>query len=190
MLKEGCSVSETARRMGVSRSTVMKYREGHPDVLCRSLHKGGILHQYREYIIENLQNGYTQSEVIRQLQQFYGYSKSRTLAHRYMEDLIKQYDLTVTRYRSSEQTTAAAHGMGASGEKYPVLWTLESCIREFRAIFTNKKLVLLYLFIEKYRTCPIQELSSFAMRLEKDIMAMENAVSSPLSNGFKGLTIN
>lgn len=42
----------------------------------------------------------------------------------------------------------------------------------------------LYLFIEKFKTCSIQEISSFALGLEKDIMAIENAVSSPLSNGF------
>lgn len=65
-------------------STIVKYQEGDPNILCRLDNKGGILHQYRDYIIMNLQNGMTQSEIIRQLRQRYAYSKSRTLAHRYM----------------------------------------------------------------------------------------------------------
>ena len=43
---------------------------------------------------------------------------------------------------------------------------------------------LLYLFIEHYKTSEIKELSSFANGLEKDIIAVENAVASDLSNGF------
>lgn len=43
---------------------------------------------------------------------------------------------------------------------------------------------MLYLFIEKYIHSNIKELCSFARGLLKDIDAVENAVASPLSNGF------
>ena len=42
----------------------------------------------------------------------------------------------------------------------------------------------LYLFIEKYKNSDLKELSRFASGLEKDLSAVENAVASPLSNGF------
>ena len=130
-------------------------QEGNPDILCRSSRKDGILHQYRDYIMNSLKNGLTQSEIIRQLRDKYEYTKSRTLAHRYMEDLIKQYELKVNRYKSSAQTTQMKNNTGAMGRchnyitrkgvfrylwmntaitkahhkyiwnKYPILWRLE-----------------------------------------------------------------
>ena len=66
----------------------------------------------------------------------------------------------------------------------PILWKIEQCIKEFRMLFSKKSLPLLYLFIDRYKTSEIKELSSFANGLEKDISAVENAVSSDLSNGF------
>ena len=42
----------------------------------------------------------------------------------------------------------------------------------------------LYLFIEKYKNSDLKELSRLASGLEKDLSAVENAISSPLSNGF------
>lgn len=69
-------------------------------------------------------------------------------------------------------------------EHYPKIRQLDICIREFRNIYDQKNMVLLYLFIEKYKLSEIQELSHFAEGLEKDIEAVENSVASPLSNGF------
>lgn len=43
---------------------------------------------------------------------------------------------------------------------------------------------LLYIFIERYKQSPIKEFASFANGLEKDLAAVENAVTSPLSNEF------
>ena len=69
-------------------------------------------------------------------------------------------------------------------KKYKILPQLEVCIREFRAIFSKKSMPLLYLFIEKYKRSTLKEIASFANGLEMDIEAVENAVSSDLSNGF------
>ena len=60
----------------------------------------------------------------------------------------------------------------------------KSCIQEFREIFQKKNMPYLYLFIEKYKNSDLKELSRFASGLEKDLSAVENAVASPLSNGF------
>ena len=69
-------------------------------------------------------------------------------------------------------------------EKYKLLPELETCIREFRAIFFKKSMPLLYLFIEKYKQSTLKEIASFANGLKVDIEAVENAVASDLSNGF------
>ena len=44
--------------------------------------------------------------------------------------------------------------------------------------------VLLYLFIDKYKKSKNKELRSFAKGLEKDLDAVENAVAYDYSNGF------
>ena len=38
--------------------------------------------------------------------------------------------------------------------------------------------------IERYKNSDLKELSRFVSGLEKDLSAVENAVASPLSNGF------
>jgi transposase len=68
--------------------------------------------------------------------------------------------------------------------KYPVLYRLESCVKEFRHVFAQKNMPALYLFIQKYKDADIRELASFAKGLQRDIEAVENAVASDLSNGF------
>lgn len=69
-------------------------------------------------------------------------------------------------------------------KKYPLLHEIHICIREFREIFDNKSIPYLYLYIEKYIKSNNSNLKSFANGLRRDINAVENAVSSPLSNGF------
>ena len=69
-------------------------------------------------------------------------------------------------------------------KKYPFIIKLKVCIYEFRKIFENKSLTSLYCFIENYKLSGIKLLSNFVNGLAKDIEAIENAVSSPLSNGF------
>ena len=43
---------------------------------------------------------------------------------------------------------------------------------------------VLYSFIDKYSTSEIKLLNKFAESMKNDLEAIENAVSSPLSNGF------
>lgn len=43
---------------------------------------------------------------------------------------------------------------------------------------------LLYLFIKKYENSDMRDISRFSKGLKSDIDAVENSVSSPLSNGF------
>ena len=68
--------------------------------------------------------------------------------------------------------------------KYPIIHKLQICINEFRHIFIYKSIPRLYLFIERYKKSEYASIASFAKGLERDIDAVENAVVSPLSNGF------
>lgn len=43
---------------------------------------------------------------------------------------------------------------------------------------------LLYSFLDKYHNSEIKQIAGFTRGLLKDLEAVENAVSSPLSNGF------
>lgn len=63
-------------------------------------------------------------------------------------------------------------------------YVLYACMREFRNVFKKKSVILLYLFIEKYKKSSIKGLRSFAKGLENDLDAVENAVAYDYSNGF------
>ena len=69
-------------------------------------------------------------------------------------------------------------------EKYPNIWELQCCIKEFRNIFKNHNVPMLYLLVEKYSKSLLKPLRSFAEGLKRDIDAVENAVAYDYSNGF------
>ena len=192
----------------MDRRTVTKYRTGDVSILCRS-HKRSSLHVQKNFIINFLEKGLTQAEIIRQLRKL-GYQKTNTTARNYMNQLCEAYEINLQKYTSlptisiGEQsrinvdyiTRKSIFGYLWMNEKlskkhYQALWKkynilpqLETCVREFRAIFLKKSIPLLYLFIEKYKQSTLKEIASFATGLEMDIEAVENAVASELSNGF------
>lgn len=210
--REGCSISEISRRTGREYKTVMKYLEGDPDILCRS-NKSGIMDSYEDFIIKCLSEGMTQSETWRQLKQK-GYTGTNSNARNYMRCLVKEYNINVKKYCFTVNTRTLENNSGSTGtvydyitriglfqylltdgqltehhrnyifNKYPVLYKINKCIREFRAVFDKKSMPLLYLFIDSYKNSEIKELATFASGLERDIDAVENAVASNLSNGF------
>lgn len=192
----------------MDRRTVTKYRTGNVSVLCRS-HKRSCLQAQKDFIINFLEKGLTQAEIIRQLRKL-GYQKTNTTARNYMNQLCEAYEINLQKYTSLPTISIGEQGRinvdyitrksifeylwmneklsekhyQALWKKYNILPQLETCIREFRAIFSKKSIPLLYLFIEKYKQSTLKEIASFANGLEMDIEAVENAVASELSNGF------
>ena len=67
---------------------------------------------------------------------------------------------------------------------YPVLQILYSFISDWRQIFRLGYQSLLYSFLDKYKNIDIKQIADFIKGLIKDQEAVENAVASPLSNGF------
>jgi hypothetical protein len=207
---EGCSVAEISRRLGKSGATVKKYLTGEPEILCRT-NKKGIVSQYTGFIIQCIIDGMTQTEIANELRS-QGYNNTDSNARRFIRNIASSYQLELKKHIGSKRSKKTKTGstnskfdyitragifqyLWMNGEltsknrkyiwdKYPVLYELERCIKEFRDIFTMKNMPKLYLFIEKNSALPIKEISTFASGLDKDIDAVENAVASDLSNGF------
>lgn len=207
--KDGISVQEIAQITGKDRRIVKKYLEGNPNKLCHS-NVHGSLERYTDFIIKSIQSGLTQSAIARELADS-GYAGTSTNARQYICKIAYVNGLEIKKYSNGSAKYSDDGGKKAktdyitrkgifnylwmNGEltrthrdflwnQMPILWKIEQCIKEFRMLFSKKSLPFLYLFIDRYKTSEIKELSSFANGLEKDISAVENAVSSDLSNGF------
>ncbi|MFV0465562.1 MAG: transposase [Lachnospiraceae bacterium] len=214
MEQEGVGIAEISRRTGKDIGTVKKYKQGDPLVLCRHGRKGkSILDPYRDIILSKLKAKTHQADIIRYITEN-GYTGTKTNAQIYIRKLCEEYDISASKYRSGgnsrgTEKTGNSKSMEADyitragifnqiwmeikltdehknylWRKYSILYEISTCINEFRQVFVRKSMPLLYLFIEKYQVSSIKELASFAKGLQRDIGAVENAVSSDKSNGF------
>lgn len=205
----GYSKRQIAGILHCSRNTVTKYLTGEYDCLCRRNYRSG-MDSFHDYIIKELSSGISRADVYRSLIKK-GYKGKCTAAYDYMNYLIKELHIEISLYRSSSAEATQEKKklqkydhLSRSGifrflwmnleisnkhkkyimDTYPAIGILKTCIREFREIFEKKNMPYLYLFIDKYTASGIKALSQFAASLQKDIEAVENAVASPLSNGF------
>lgn len=192
--------------------TIKKYINGDPKELCHnnlSMRKSA-LDIYTDDIINRIKQGMTQSSIAEELINN-GYTGTKTNARMYVCLIAQKYGLKLSKYGKApcsydeagnekpkvdyitrrgifnhlwmdEKLTKHHHEW--IWNKYDILQTLEKCIRQFREIFNRKVIALLYLFIDRYGESSIKELVSFVRSLNRDIKAVENAVASPLSNGF------
>jgi len=209
LYKSGTSIREITRITGKNRNTVRKYLHGDPNLLCRSNVRSS-LDRYTDFIVKSIQSGLTQSAIARKLAEL-GYTGTFTNVRSFICKVAAANDLEIRKYNngSSKYNEDGSKKVDIDyitrkgifqylwmngeltqdhrdylWEQMPVLWEVEQCIKEFRYLFNRKSLPLLYLFIDRYKSSQIKELSSFATGLEKDISAVENAVASDLSNGF------
>ena len=207
--KSGASIREISRIIGKERNTIKKYLEGDPDTLCRS-NKHSPLESCTDSIIKSIKEGLTASTIAKQLQEE-GHPYTLSNIRHYVTSVAEQYGLeiskysrTISKYSQSGEKKPSVDYITRKGifnhlwmdirltrehreylwEQNNVLFELERCIREFREIFEKKSMPCLYLFIDYYKNSTLKEIASFAKGLEKEIDAVENAVASPLSNGF------
>lgn len=192
-----------------SSATVIKYRHGDYESLCRKNFRSG-MEQFYDYIIKELSAGTSRKDVYRGVKGK-GYKGGQSAAYDYMNRIVKRLHLEIAMYKSStpeaiqkkkvlekydhltrneivrflwlDAELAETHKKYVI-EKYPQIGELKNCIREFREIYEKKSMPLLYLFIEKYKRSEIKTITRFANGLEKDLEAVENSVASCLSNGF------
>ena len=213
-LNEGCSYREIARRMGAGRNTIAKYRNGNPMELSMYGVRQCKLDPYYDFIIQCLKSGWSKSKTVKAVyEKGYTGSKSNAFDYlvKIEEKLNEQftpqpYIRTMTeglKYRTGscgkDKDYITREGifryMWMNTElteehkcyvlnQYPHIYELHNCIKEFRRIFEERKVPLLYLFVEKYSKSEIKALRSFANGLSRDIDAVENAVAYDYSNGF------
>ena len=168
------------------------------------------MEQFYDDIVKELNAGVSRKDVYYHLLKK-GYTGKHSAAYDYMNKIIKREHIDIVVYKSSSAEAIRKRKklqqydhISRTGifrflwmnadlskthcsyimEHYPKIRQLDICIREFRNIYDQKNMVLLHLFIEKYKLSEIPELSRFAVGLEKDMEAVENSVVSPLSNGF------
>ncbi|MCL2776270.1 MAG: transposase, partial [Oscillospiraceae bacterium] len=94
---------------------------------------------------------------------------------------IKKFDLFQYIWSDSE---LELHDVIYIIRKYPAVFDIIECVRDFRNIFIEKSAELLKQFIEKYSMSGIKSIKSFASGLLIDYDAVKNSVVSDLSNGF------
>lgn len=209
LYKRGESIQEITCITGKDYRTVKKYLKGDPDLLCKS-NKRSPLASYTDFIINHIMEGQTVSELARQLQDV-GFHFTHSNIRHFITKVAKEHGLKIAKYchssRKNNKDGEAISKMEYITRKgifnhlwmnieitrthrdylwmrYDVLPELDICIRKFREIFDKKSMPCLYMFIEHYSKSGIEEIASFANSLSKDIKAVENAVASPLSNGF------
>lgn len=211
----GYSNRKIAKLLGISRNTVPKYIYGDYEALCQKEIRS-VMHKYHDYVVKSLQSGMSRKDVYLSVVSK-GYQGKQTAAYDYMNKIVDYYGIDISIGKST--STDAIQKMKSLQKydyftraelfkllwmnveitpshkeyvfnKYPQLYELNIFIKEFRLIFNGKLMPQLYLFIEKYKNSELKLLSVFAKGLEKDMEAVENAVSSNLSNGFVEGTIS
>lgn len=214
LLKEGCSYREIARRMGVGKNTIAKYRTGDAKELSMyGIHQSK-LDIFHDFIIKCLNSGWSKSKTVKAIYEK-GYDGSKSNAFDYLVKIEeREGKMFEPQPYIRTRTEALKYKAGSKGkqedyitregvfkhmwmnmdlaefhrayiyDEFPDLWEIHSCIKEFRNIFQKRMVALLYLFIDKYKNSKIKALRSFAKGLENDMDAVENAVAYDFSNGF------
>ena len=213
-LKEGCSCREIARRMRVSRNTIAKYREGDPKELSMYGIRQSKLDPFHDFIIQCLDSGWSKSKTVKAVyEKGYSGSVSNAFEHLSKIEERENKNFEPQPYVRT-MTECLKYRIGSRGkdadyitrggvfrhmwmdtelldahkkyiyEKYPRIWELHCCIKEFRNIFKKRNVPLLYLFVERYKKSGLKALKSFAVGLDQDIEAVENAVAYDHSKGF------
>lgn len=83
-LSEGCSYREIAKRMGVGRNTIAKYREGDPKELSMYGIRQSKLDIFYDFIIQCLDSGWSKSKTIKEIYATKGYTGSKSNAFDYL----------------------------------------------------------------------------------------------------------
>lgn len=205
----GYSARCISRMLHCNRQTVGRYLHGDMESVCAPELRSGV-DKYRDFILQSLAEGICRSNILREMRKR-GLDCGNTAAYNYMNRLAEVHGIELTPMENCSPEQKAKRleickysylprkdvfrylWMGDEPEPYKLAWLLNNypvvhalyvCIQEFREVFRSRRQSLMYGFIEKYRQCEWKLLASFAIGLEKDVDAVWNAVSSPLSNGF------
>ena len=211
-LADGYAPVSIKRLLGLSYNTIRRYAKGDPYNLCRfdsSGMKTVNYENYRDDIIGYLQQNMTFKDICAKIKAA-GYNGKLTQVKKYCHKLIAELGIEHTSRRNStgvcvkKNQAFDAHCVTKSDifqyiwsykelelsdvvyiiRRYPHIFDIIECVRDFRNIFLEKSADMLKQFTEKYSASGIKAIKSFASGLLTDYDAVENAVTSDLSNGF------
>jgi len=213
----GFSQRKISTMLNYSRNTVKKYYDAKMDDVCQKKTRESIFDPYYDDIIKSLQSGMSRTDTFNHIVSLGFTGRSRSGANSYMNQVAEQLQIDVQRYNSAspeviKKRTAAQkqdymkrsrifkflwmdeqlehHQKEYLLTTFPVLGELYVAIQEFRQIFNERSLPFLHLFVDKFKHSELNPIASFTRGLENDIEAIENAVTSPFSNGFVEGTIS
>jgi transposase len=212
----GHSRRKVASMLGYSRNTVNKYYDAKMEDVCRKDSRKSILDPYYDDITKSLKSGMNLKDTYDHIVSL-GFSGGRSRATDYMKNIAQELHIEVQKYYSvspemvKKRKSTQAYDylkrtrifkflwMNEQLEKhqkeylltsFPIIAELYIAVQEFRQIFNDRSLPFLHLFVDKFKHSELKSIASFASGLEKDIEAIENAVTSHRSNGFVEGTIS
>ena len=209
---QGYTQASIIKLMKLTHNTIGKYAKGDPYKLCRfdvSGMKTVNYESYREDIVGYLRQNMAYTAICAKITAG-GYTGKLTQVRKYCHKLIAELGIEYNSMKNSVGATVKenqkfdAHCVKKSDiiqyiwadkelelhdvvyiiRKYPVVFEIIECVRDFRNIFIEKSAELLKQFTGKYSTSGIKSIKSFASGLLLDYDAVKNSVVSDLSNGF------
>lgn len=212
MVASDFSDKDIALALGISDRTVRRNKHCDPKRCCRSENSSSEIYNYKNRILKLISEGYHATGIAKKLKDE-GCSLAISTIRRNAVKFAKEYDFDICKCRKGAKLKSQKElkkiikntvtirkadlikflWMNDNSkieepenlyQKYPKLLKIKTCINEFRQIFIKYSLPLLHLFMERYERSKFVPIVNFVKGLKKDINAVENAVVSPLSNGF------
>lgn len=116
LLKEGCSYREIARRMGIGRNTIAKYRSGDPKELSMHGIRQSKLDIFYDFILECLYSGKSKSKTVK-LVYAKGYTGSKSNAFDYLAKIEQREGMSFEpQPYIRTKTEALKYRMGSEGK--------------------------------------------------------------------------
>ena len=212
--KKGISLRQLAKEYSMSRTTITRYIEAEEPIYWpKGKIKGSMLDPYKELIVELLDKGNSQEEILNILKE-QGYGGSRSLISAYINKhklkkntskkkqtnvknnnkkrIEKAYIHTVTKLickNNSNLTRDEINVLKKLKERYHELKSLKELIDNFKSMFSGKGLPLDEWLI-KAKEFNIPELNTFVNGIKRDIKSVKNSLISSYSNGLLEGIIN
>lgn len=209
LYEAGYSINKIAKTLKHSRNTVSRYVHSNKESLETNAYS-----EYEDFIIKSLVSGKNRKAVYEELLEkgfsrgitvFYEYCRKIAEANEIeisragntnisKEQQEKQKQLLEKIYISrksilkficdDEELKVSDDIKDELLKRFPLIAELKKCVKEFDKIFSSHYHSFLYSFINKYKDSKHKFLMTFAKGLERDLDAVENAVSFSFSNGF------
>ena len=207
---EGCSIRETARRLGLARGTVLKFASAASidELLVKATTRPTILDPFKPYLSQRWNEGITSAAVLHEEIRARGWKGGVLTVERYLRQ-FRTADGRDRRARAQPQLTAPAAPAlpkprqvtrwimtrpdNLTGEDAARLARLlgasreltaaAACVRGFAAMMTQLQGQHLDEWITEVRASPLPALHSFANGLERDHDAVLNGLTLPWSSG-------